>query len=96
MAAAARRNEALDCRVYAAWIAGAHRWTEGMWCDLEQQVGAPEPREHDLHAEPNAVSANIAGVIRRRPGKATEPTGVSVELYELMTDGTTAMQYVAM
>jgi hypothetical protein len=51
----------------AAWIAGADRWTEAMWRDLEQQVGAPEPREHDLHAEPEAVSANIAGVIRRRP-----------------------------
>ena len=36
------RNEALDCRVYAraaAWIAGADRWTEAMWRDLEQQVG---------------------------------------------------------
>ena len=33
------RNEALDCRVYAraaAWIAGADRWTEAMWRDLEQ------------------------------------------------------------
>ena len=39
------RNEALDCRVYAraaAWIAGADRWTEAMWRDLEQQIGAPE------------------------------------------------------
>ena len=38
------RNEALDCRVYAraaAWIAGADRWTDGMWRNLEQQVGAP-------------------------------------------------------
>src|SRR4029077_2475418 len=37
------RNEALDCRVYAraaAWIAGADRWTEAMWLNLEQQVGA--------------------------------------------------------
>ena len=36
------RNEALDCRVYAraaAWIAGADRWTEAMWRNLEQQVG---------------------------------------------------------
>ena len=39
------RNEALDCRVYAraaAWIAGADRWTEAMWRDLEQQVGASQ------------------------------------------------------
>jgi phage terminase large subunit GpA-like protein len=37
------RNEALDCRVYAraaAWIAGTDRWTEAMWRNLEQQVGA--------------------------------------------------------
>jgi hypothetical protein len=27
----------------AAWIAGADRWTEAMWRDLEQQIGmAPE------------------------------------------------------
>ncbi|WP_205665474.1 phage terminase large subunit family protein [Georhizobium profundi] len=37
------RNEALDCRVYAraaAWIAGADRWTEEKWRDLEDQLGA--------------------------------------------------------
>ena len=41
------RNEALDCRVYAraaAWIAGADRWSEAMWRDLEQQVGAAADR----------------------------------------------------
>ena len=35
------RNEALDCRVYAraaAWIAGADRWTEATWRNLEQQI----------------------------------------------------------
>ena len=44
------RNEALDCRVYAraaAWIAGADRWTEAMWRNLEQQVGAPELLEDE-------------------------------------------------
>ena len=37
------RNEALDCRVYAraaAWIAGADRWRERKWRDLEAQVDA--------------------------------------------------------
>ena len=37
------RNEALDCRVYAraaAWIAGADRWTDEKWRDLEDQLGA--------------------------------------------------------
>jgi len=36
------RNEALDCRVYAraaAWIAGADRWSEARWADLEAQLG---------------------------------------------------------
>jgi phage terminase large subunit GpA-like protein len=35
------RNEALDCRVYAraaAWIAGADRWSEARWQDLERQL----------------------------------------------------------
>ena len=37
------RNEALDCRVYAraaAWIAGADRWSEAKWAELEKQLGA--------------------------------------------------------
>jgi phage terminase large subunit GpA-like protein len=35
------RNEALDCRVYAraaAWIAGADRWSEARWAELERQL----------------------------------------------------------
>jgi len=35
------RNEALDLRVYAraaAWIAGADRWPEARWADLEGQL----------------------------------------------------------
>jgi phage terminase large subunit GpA-like protein len=63
------RNEALDCRVYAraaAWIAGADRWTDAMWRDLEQQVGVPddgrtEEPANETHAD------NVAGVVRRRP-----------------------------
>jgi phage terminase large subunit GpA-like protein len=61
------RNEALDCRVYAraaAWIAGADRWTEAMWRDLEQQVGPAEEMESDQPAE--ALSETVAGIIRRR------------------------------
>ena len=66
------RNEALDCRVYAraaAWIAGADRWTEAMWRDLEQQVGALEGPEDEQAAEVSSV--NMAGVLRRR----LEPRG---------------------
>ena len=64
------RNEALDCRVYAraaAWIAGVDRWTEAMWRNLEQQVGVPDPLEEQQPTEPELASANIAGVLRRRP-----------------------------
>jgi phage terminase large subunit GpA-like protein len=64
------RNEALDCRVYAraaAWIAGADRWTEAMWRNLEQQVGAPELLEFKRAKELDTPSASIAGVLRRRP-----------------------------
>ena len=63
------RNESLDCRVYAraaAWIAGVDRWTEAMWRDLEQQVGAPDDgRTEEPADEPQ--SDNVAGVIGRRP-----------------------------
>jgi phage terminase large subunit GpA-like protein len=63
------RNESLDCRVYAraaAWIAGADRWTEAMWRDLEQQVGTPAAEDQQT-PDPVAVPASIAGVLRRRP-----------------------------
>ena len=43
------RNEALDTRVYAraaAWIAGADRWSEAQWAELERQVAAPSVEEH--------------------------------------------------
>ncbi len=42
------RNEALDCRVYAraaAWIAGADRWSDAKWQDLEEQLGMPSEDE---------------------------------------------------
>ncbi|HXF89299.1 MAG TPA: phage terminase large subunit family protein [Xanthobacteraceae bacterium] len=61
------RNEALDCRVYAraaVWIAGADRWTEAMWRDLEQQVGIVEEVRTDEPTELQAES--VAGIIRRR------------------------------
>jgi phage terminase large subunit GpA-like protein len=60
------RNEALDCRVYAraaAWIAGADRWTEVMWRDLEQQVGAPEALQDRQATELD--TAPVGGILRR-------------------------------
>jgi phage terminase large subunit GpA-like protein len=59
------RNEALDCRVYAraaAWIAGADRWTETTWRDLEQQVGTSPI---GAIAAPSSDDP-VAGVLRRR------------------------------
>jgi phage terminase large subunit GpA-like protein len=80
-----QRNEVLDCRVYAraaAWIAGADRWTEATWRDLEAQVGLPSrsrdghpiATEHrdDVSAPPPDQSEAAdpvlpsAGVLRRR------------------------------
>ena len=78
------RNEALDCRVYAraaAWIAGADRWTEAMWRDLEQQVGSSAPGASEKRT---TGDDRLAGVIRRR-SESPRPARVSVELHELMT-----------
>ena len=64
------RNEALDCRVYAraaAWIAGADRWTEAMWRDLEQQVGVSDEAPPDQAVDPLIPADAVAGVLRRRP-----------------------------
>jgi phage terminase large subunit GpA-like protein len=61
------RNEALDCRVYAraaAWIAGADRWTEAMWRDLEIQVGPADVIESEQPVD--LQRDDVAGVIRRR------------------------------
>ncbi|SET88386.1 phage terminase large subunit family protein [Oceanicella actignis] len=60
------RNEALDARVYAraaAWIAGADRWGEATWADLEEQVGVrgTEPERSEGQAP--------AGRIHRKPGR---------------------------
>jgi phage terminase large subunit GpA-like protein len=52
------RNEALDCRVYAraaAWIAGADRWPEARWRDLEVQL------------QPAGTEADLAGRVERPP-----------------------------
>jgi phage terminase large subunit GpA-like protein len=62
------RNEALDCRVYAraaAWIAGADRWTEAMWRDLERQVGTTVDMRGEQATEPAPASAGVAGILRR-------------------------------
>ena len=50
------RNEALDCRVYAraaAWIAGADRWPEARWAELERSLAV----DTDTSAPDAAVGA---------------------------------------
>ncbi len=52
------RNEALDARVYAraaAWIAGADRWSEAQWAEMERQV-AMEAGETGTAASPKRLS----------------------------------------
>jgi phage terminase large subunit GpA-like protein len=63
------RNEALDCRVYAraaAWIAGADRWTEAMWRNLEQQVRSTDSLDGEDVIDRVEENTNIAGVLRRQ------------------------------
>jgi phage terminase large subunit GpA-like protein len=60
------RNEALDLRVYAraaAWIAGADRWPEARWADLEAQLGVAKAA---ADAVPARTSAGRPAVPRRR------------------------------
>jgi phage terminase large subunit GpA-like protein len=70
------RNEALDARVYAravAWIAGADRWSEAKWRDLEEQIRPCDPAKTSVQAGDNAVSVTrdtagaTAGVLSPAP-----------------------------
>jgi len=70
------RNEALDCRVYAraaAWIAGADRWGEEKWRDLERQIGSLDPRDtaapETTASDPGAPATASAGLVRRAPAR---------------------------
>jgi phage terminase large subunit GpA-like protein len=70
------RNEALDCRVYAraaAWIAGADRWGEQKWRDLERQVGSLDPRDtaapETTASDPGTPEIASAGLVRRAPAR---------------------------
>jgi phage terminase large subunit GpA-like protein len=62
------RNEALDCRVYAraaAWIAGADRWTDVTWRNLERQICGKDLLNEDDAVQPIPQSHNVAGLLRR-------------------------------
>lgn len=63
------RNEVRDCRVYAraaSWIAGADRWIEARWRDLERQlrVEGEKPKIEREYVE-TTPTAPVAGNVRR-------------------------------
>lgn len=64
------RNEALDCRVYAraaAWIAGADRWGEPRWRELEAQLGTPPAQPAAVaRTEESAAAAPVVGRLQPR------------------------------
>ena len=63
------RNEALDCRVYAraaAWIAGADRWPETRWRDLEAQLDAKPTAAVDEEPAANAAGNTRPTILARR------------------------------
>ena len=65
------RNEALDCRVYAraaAWIAGADRWSEAKWRDLEAQLA--------VIANTSESEAGQVRRIARRPRRIIKFSGM--------------------
>ena len=64
------RNEALDCRVYAraaAWIAGADRWSDARWTELERQLAV----QADGPAGDAPVKSSARPSARRRTMRST-------------------------
>jgi phage terminase large subunit GpA-like protein len=66
------RNEALDARVYAravVWLAGADRWAEARWRNLEEQLGldAPPPAPPAPVAPAPEPEPKPAGQLLQRP-----------------------------
>ena len=79
------RNEALDARVYAraaVWLAGADRWSDQRWRNLEQQLGldppplfnppktADQPSNQAAKSDMAVAQAPQAGNIAARPAPA--------------------------
>ena len=84
------RNEALDCRVYAraaAWIAGADRWSEAKWAELEKQLGAASPADEGEHVSSRLSDGDrpLGATARRPPAAlaAARPPCVPFELSRL-------------
>jgi len=69
----------LDCRVYAraaAWIAGADRWSDEKWRDLEDQVGPPPAAIAPLVEVPVAAGRLVRGPTQSGRRQSTWLTGV--------------------
>ena len=63
------RNEALDCRVYAraaAWIAGADRWSDRRWAELEAQLKVEPALAHEEKVVSAGSVLPVRQVARRR------------------------------
>ncbi|CUU41674.1 Bacteriophage tail assembly protein [Blastochloris viridis] len=72
------RNEALDCRVYAraaAWIAGADRWSEDKWRDLEDQVGPLPAAVATAETAPPATAGVLTRPVPLAPKRASQWLG---------------------
>ena len=63
--------EADDALASAAWLAGADRWTDTKWRDLEDQVG-PAPDETAVISAQSDAQGLTAGVLARVPAAASK------------------------
>jgi phage terminase large subunit GpA-like protein len=71
------RNEALDCRTYAraaVWLAGADRWSDNRWHDLEQQLGLEAPPFNPVPLQ-RAIVTEQAIAVPTDPATRPPPIG---------------------
>jgi phage terminase large subunit GpA-like protein len=72
------RNEALDCRIYAraaAWIAGADRWPERKWAEMERELGVKLPAGGVETAAPARAELEAAERPANRPSGRSDWLG---------------------
>ena len=77
------RNEALDCRVYAraaVWLAGADRWSNLKWRDLEIQLGLEEPATARVEAPIVAVQRPMVTEQPIAAQQALEPADLGADI----------------
>jgi phage terminase large subunit GpA-like protein len=77
------RIEALDCRVYAraaVWLAGADRWSNLKWRDLEIQLGLEEPATARVEAPIVAVQRPMVTEQPIAAPQAVEPADLGGDI----------------